>query len=182
MGRHRTPEEKRELAERARAIRAAGRSRREIQAELGIGDDLAKQLLAGTEVPDSLRRPRAKDDLHEQAVQLRLQGLTYDEIAAELRVSKSSLSLWLRDLPHPDEDPERAAAAQKRRTDAIRARARRGCEQRDEAGRQVRVAVAEGLGVITSRDLVLALAVSYWCEGARVRSASRGAGSRWCGG
>lgn len=47
MGRHRTPQEKQELGEQTRAMRAAGRSRREIQAELGIGDDLAKELLRG---------------------------------------------------------------------------------------------------------------------------------------
>ena len=53
MARHRTAEEKRELAERARELRAAGRSRREIQAELGIGDDLAKAFLRGVPIPDS---------------------------------------------------------------------------------------------------------------------------------
>ena len=98
VARHRTPEEKRELAERARALRAAGRSRREIQAELGIGDDLAKAFLSGVPLPDSLRRPRAEDELREQARQLRREGATYDEIAASLGVSKGTLSLWLTDL------------------------------------------------------------------------------------
>ncbi|MCY7366125.1 MAG: hypothetical protein LH469_12555 [Frankiaceae bacterium] len=100
MGRHRMQEEKRELGERAREMRAAGRSRREIQAELGIGDDLVGAFLAGTELPDALRRPRAKDDVREVARQLRVAGGTYDAIALELGVSKSTLSLWLRDLPH----------------------------------------------------------------------------------
>lgn len=99
MARHRTPEEKRELGERARALRAAGRSRAEIRAELGISDDLAKAFLHGTVVPDALRRPRAKDEVREAAVALRLQGATYDQIAADLGISKSTCSLWLRDLP-----------------------------------------------------------------------------------
>jgi len=179
VGRHRTPEEKRELGERARALRAAGRSRREIQQELGIGDDLAKQLLAGTVVPDVLRRPRAKDDVREQAVLLRAQGLTYDEIAAELRVSKSSLSLWLRELPRPEEDPQRAAEAQQRRNDALRSRLRRDRDARDEQGRQLAAAAAESLGVITSRDLVLAMAVSYWCEGSKTKPWNRGKRVTW---
>lgn len=102
MGRHRTSQEKHELGEQARAMRAAGRSRREIQSELGIGDDLAKALLRGVPLPDSLLRPRAKDEVRAAAVELRRAGLTYDQIAAELGVSKSSCSLWLRDLPHPD--------------------------------------------------------------------------------
>ena len=103
MARHRTPEEKRELAEQARALRAAGRSRREIQAELGIGDDLAKAFLRGVPLPESLARPRAKDAEREAARALRAAGRTYDEISAELGVSKSSCSLWLRDLPQPQE-------------------------------------------------------------------------------
>lgn len=179
MGRHRTAEEKRELGERARVLRAAGRSRREIQAELGIGDDLAKTLLSGTEVPPSLRRPRAKDDLREQAMLLRSQGLTYDQIAAELRVSKSSLSLWLRDLPRPEEAPQRGAEAQERRLEALRARARRDRDARDEEGRRVAAAAAASLGAISSRDLVLALAVSYWCEGAKTKPWNRAKAIRW---
>lgn len=179
MGRHRTPEEKRELGEQARALRAAGRSRREIQAELGIGDDLARAFLSGTDVPDGLRRPRAKDDLREQARQMRREGATYDQVATVLSVSKSSCSLWLRDLPHPEADPERAAEAQERRLDALRARARRDRDARDAEGRQVQQAAAEGVGAVTSRDLVLALAVSYWCEGAKRKEWSRHQVVQW---
>ncbi len=179
MGRHRTAEEKRELWERARALRAAGRSRREIQRELGIGDDLARAFLTGVPLPDALARPRAKDADREAAVALREAGRTYDEIAAELGVSKSTCSLWLRDLPRPEADPRRAADAQERRLEALRARARRDREERDEAGRQVTAAAAASLGAITSRDLVLALAVSYWCEGARRKPWSRGKRVTW---
>jgi transposase len=129
MGRHRTPKEKQSLGEQARAMRAAGRSRREIQAELHIGDDLAKELLRDTVLPDALRRPRAKDELREVAREMRRQGRTYDEIAADLGVSKSTCSLWLRDLPQPpagadapltgtppaEEDPRRERARELRR-------------------------------------------------------------------
>lgn len=105
MARHRTAEEKRELAQRARALRAQGRSRREIQAELRIGEDLAKAFLRGVPLPDSLSRPRAKDADREAAVALREAGRTYDQIAAELGISKSTCSLWLRHLPHPEVQP-----------------------------------------------------------------------------
>ena len=151
MGRHRTQDEKRELAGRARELRAAGRSRREIQADLGIGDDLAKQLLAGTEVPDGLRRPRANDDLRQEAVEMRSQGATYDQIAAALSICKSTCSLWLRDRPHPEADPERSAAGQERRVAALRARARRDMDARDEAGQQMSAGAAASLGPVTSR-------------------------------
>lgn len=179
MGRHRTTDEKRALGEQARALRAAGRSRREIQRELGIGDDLAKAFLSGTAVPEALRRPRAKDDVRAEAVRLRAEGRTYDEIAAVLDVSKSSLSLWLRDLPRPEEDPQRAAEAKERRLEALRARVRRDRDERDAAGRELSAAAAASLGAITSRDLVLALAVSYWCEGSKTKAWNRGKRVTW---
>lgn len=50
---------------------------------------------------DWTRRPNARDDLKAQARNLRSQGLDYDEIVAALGVSKSSVSLWVRDLPRP---------------------------------------------------------------------------------
>jgi transcriptional regulator with XRE-family HTH domain len=163
VGRHRTAEEKIELGEKARAMRAAGRSRREIEAELGIGDDLAKELLRGTELPDSLRRPRAKDELRARARQLREAGWTYPQISQELGVSRSSCSLWLRDMDHP----EPSVAGQARRTAAIRASAARQQVVREQDREALKAAVAESLGLVSSRDLLLALAVSYWCEGAK---------------
>lgn len=96
MGRHRTAAEKAALREQVGALRAAGRSRREIRAELRVGDDLLTELLEGMAVPDALRRPRAKDDQREVARELRAQGRTYDDIATELAVSKGTLSSWLR--------------------------------------------------------------------------------------
>lgn len=54
-------------------------------------------------LPDALSRPRVKDADREAAIALRQAGRTYDQIAAELGVSKSTCSLWLRHLPHPEE-------------------------------------------------------------------------------
>src|SRR4051812_36872295 len=102
MGRHRTPDEKLVLGEQARALRAAGRSRRGIRAELAVGDDLLTELLAGTEVPHSLRRPRGKDDARDIARAMYAEGRSYREIERELGVARSSLSLWLRDLKGRD--------------------------------------------------------------------------------
>jgi transcriptional regulator with XRE-family HTH domain len=44
----------------------------------------------------------AKPELRAAARQLRRDGLTYDEIVARLGVSKSSVSLWVRDIPFTD--------------------------------------------------------------------------------
>jgi hypothetical protein len=179
MARHRTPEEKRELGEKARAMRADGRSQREIIAALHIGEDLLRELLAGTEVPSSLRRPRAKDGLRARAVEMRLAGHTYDEISAALSVSKSSCSAWLRDLPRPEDDPERRVLAQERRAAAVRARAQRDCAERDASGDVVAAVAASALGDVSARDLLIAFAVSYWCEGAKRKPWSRQERIQW---
>lgn len=163
MGRHRTPEEKGRLGEQARAMRAAGKPRREIEAALGIGDDLAKELLRGTEVPDSLRRPRAKDELRAKARELREAGWTYPQIAKELGDSKSSCSLWLRDMVHPLGTLE----GQERRTAAIRASCAKTQELREVDRSTFKDEAADALGAISDRDVLVALAVSYWCEGGK---------------
>jgi transcriptional regulator with XRE-family HTH domain len=156
-------------------MRAAGKSRREIEAELGIGDDLAKELLRGTPVPDSLRRPRAKDDVRERARELREAGWTYPQIAKELGVSKSSCSLWLRDMVHP----LGTLAGQERRTAAIRASAARTQELREVQRVTFKGDVAEVLGSVSQRDVLVALAVSYWCEGGKDKPWARREQVQW---
>src|SRR3984957_14184299 len=98
----RTKEELDRLRERAIALRLEGKSRREIKALLRLaGGSTLNELLRGVPPPDWTRRPNAKDDLRAKARELRAQGLSYNEIAARLGVSKSSVSLWVRDLPRP---------------------------------------------------------------------------------
>ena len=87
------------IREQAVALRLAGKSRREIKEILGpISNSTLNDALAGTPPPEWTRRPNAKDDLRARPRQLRTQGAGYNEIAAKLRVSKSSVSLWVRDL------------------------------------------------------------------------------------
>src|ERR1700689_2769665 len=51
--------------------------------------------------PEWTRRPNAKDELRAKARELRDTGMDYEEIAGALGVSKSSVSLWVRDMPTP---------------------------------------------------------------------------------
>jgi transposase len=88
-----------ELRDQAIALRRAGKSRREIKEILGVGNSTLDPALRGEPPPLWTLRPRAKDELHARARQLRADGATHDEIAAELGVSKSSVSLWVRDMP-----------------------------------------------------------------------------------
>src|SRR5215469_14447694 len=98
----RTKEDLKVLREQAIALRLEGKSLREIKQILGpMSNSTLHDALKGTPPPDWTRRPNAKDDLHHQARELRTQGLAYNQIAARLGVSKSSVSLWVRDLPCP---------------------------------------------------------------------------------
>jgi transposase len=152
--------------EQAIALRRAGKSRREIKEILGIaGNSTLDDLLAGEPPPEWTRRPNAKDDLRAKARQLREQGLAYNQIAAELGVSKSSVSLWVRDLPRPErlsyEECCRRVAEGVRRYWATERHVR-------EAQREAtRAAAAAEIGTLTQRELLIAGAIAYWCEGAK---------------
>src|SRR5215469_16100640 len=98
----RSKEELLQLKTQAIALRQAGKSLREIKKVLGpVGNGTLSWALQGVPPPEWTRRPRAKDAVRARARELREQGLDYEEIAAKLGVSKSSVSLWVRDMPTP---------------------------------------------------------------------------------
>jgi transposase len=152
--------------EQAIALRRAGKSRREIKEILGVGSNTTlNELLAGEPPPEWTRRPNAKDDLHAKARRLREQGYDYNRIAAELGVSKGTVSAWVHDMPWPDrlsyeECRKRAAAGAHRYWEAER-------PVREAKREATRAVAAAEIGALTERDLLIAGAVAYWCEGAK---------------
>jgi len=148
------------------ALRRAGKSRREIKEILGVGSNTTlNELLAGEPPPEWTRRPNAKDDLHAKARLLREQGYDYNRIAAELGVSKGTVSAWVHDMPWPErlsyeECRKRAAEGARRYWEAER----RVREAQREA---TRAAAAAEIGTLTQRELLIAGAIAYWCEGAK---------------
>lgn len=152
------------IREQARDLRRAGRSVAQIATTLGgVPTSTVQSWVVGVPPPSWTRRPRAKDAERERARQLRREGSTYDEIARQLSVSKSSVSLWTRDLPHPEQSPDGV--------DARLAALRRYSEARRErvaAERAIEVAVGEAaLGRLSDRELLIAGVVAYWAEGAK---------------
>jgi predicted transcriptional regulator len=155
-----------QLREQAIALRRAGKSRREIKELLAItSNQTLNEALKGEPPQPWTWRPNAKDPLRDKARDLRKQGLNYNQIAAELGVSKSSVSLRVRDLPRPaglsyEECRQRSA-------EGIR---RYGAKERPvrEAQREaMRMAAAAEVGQLTEREIVIAGAIAYWCEGAK---------------
>ncbi|RMB84572.1 terminase gpP N-terminus-related DNA-binding protein [Streptomyces shenzhenensis] len=157
------------LREQAVALRRSGHSLRQIRDELKIfNNDLLNQLVKGEPPPEWTKRPRAKDDLRERARELRLQGWTYDQIEAELGCSRSSVSLWVRDLPRPERTRSREEAA---------AIARKGWEAklriRDAERQHTKETARKSIGDLSPRELFLVGVVLYWAEGAKDKPYSR---------
>ncbi|MFH9430704.1 hypothetical protein ACH4JZ_20785 [Streptomyces sp. NPDC017615] len=152
-----------QLREQAIALRRQGLSLRQIRNHLKVyNNDLLNRLVRGEPAPEWTKRPNAKDALREQARELRRQGHTYDQIEATLGCSRSSVSLWVRDLPKPERKraPEEAAAiARKGWEEKLRIRDEERQRAKDEARRTV--------GPLSERELFLVGVGLYWAEGAK---------------
>jgi len=160
------------LREHIVQLRREGKSRRQIKEILGpMSNSTLDEALKGEPPPEWTRRARAKDDLRERARELCVQGLDYEEIAGAVGVSKSSVSLWVRDLPIP----ERLSYEECRR------RAAEGAHRYWAAERPVRAAAraatcaaaAAQIGPLTDREILMAGAIAYWCEGGKTKPYQR---------
>ncbi|MGW7025489.1 hypothetical protein ACWGGS_39910 [Streptomyces decoyicus] len=165
---HRNHPDYEALRPQAVALRRAGLSRRQIRDRLHVhNNDILNRLLEGIPAPDWTRRPNAKDDLRERARELRKEGRTYDEIQVELGCSKSSISLWVRDLPKPPpRTPEEASAIARRGWEAT-------LKRRDEARQQTKADAAREIGALSDRDLFIAGVALYWAEGTKDKPYAR---------
>jgi hypothetical protein len=163
----RTPQRVTRIREEAISLRLAGKSVREIKDTLGpVGKRTLSAALKGTPSAEWTHRPNAKDDLREQARELRTQGLSYNEIVAQLGVAKSSVSLWVRDIPCPKRF---AYVHSERRLEGLR----RYNEARTARQAAESEAAAAQIGELTDRELLIAGAIAYWCEGSKSKSYRR---------
>ncbi len=140
-------------------LRRQGKSLRQIKEALGpMSNATLNDALKDEPPPGWTRRPKAKDELRASARELRSQGLDYEEIAAALGVAKSSVSLWVRDLPTParlsyEECRKRSAEGAARYWAAER-------PVREARRTAIRVVAAE-IGKLSGRELLIAGAVAY---------------------
>jgi transcriptional regulator with XRE-family HTH domain len=168
----RTPQEMDHLRKQAVALRRLGKSRCQIKEILGpMSKSTLDDALKGEPPPEWTRRPNAKDDLRAKARELRTQGLSYEEIVAALRVSKSSVSLWVRDLPVPP----RLSCAERARRAAEGVRRYWAAQLKVNEARRAAARAAAGaeIGELTDREVVIAGAIAYWCEGAKNKPGRR---------
>lgn len=157
------------LRERAIMLRRAGRSLRQISEELGVrSKGKLSQLVRGEPPAECNKRPKAKDEVRDRARELRAQGMTYNEIQAELGCSKSSVSLWVRDLPKPE--PRCTPEEQRARMNAGLARLRAAQDEERVATRQ---SARNEVGHVTDRELFLFGVGLYWAEGQKSKPYAR---------
>lgn len=162
----RTPRELDLLREQAVILRRQGRSRRQIKEILGpMSNSTLNEALRGEPPPAWTRRPNAKDDLRVKAREMRSHGMDYEEIAAALGVAKSSVSLWVRDMPRP----ARFSTAEGRKRTAEGALRYWAAERpaREAQRAAERAAAAAEIGELADRELLIAGAIAYWCEGSK---------------
>ncbi|MFD5106193.1 hypothetical protein [Streptomyces cinereoruber] len=157
------------LQEQAVALRREGLSLRQIRDRLKVyNNDLLHRLVKGEPAPEWTKRPNAKDDLRTRARELRLEGWTYDRIQVELGCSKSSISLWVRDLPKPE--PRYTEEERRARMNSGLARLR---ATQDEERQETKRLAHESVGALTDRELFIAGVTLYWAEGAKGKTYRR---------
>jgi hypothetical protein len=151
------------------ALRRAGKSVREIKAITGIRSNrFLTDALRGVPPPAWTYRPNAKDDARVKARELRAAGHSYNEIADRLGVARSSVSLWVRDMPCLD---DQEILMRKSRSSARYWAVERS--RREEARRAASDRAQSFIGSLSHREILIAGATAYWCEGTKNKAYRR---------
>jgi transposase len=154
--------------EQAIALRNAGHSTSQIRKAMGLrsGGGALRRWLKDVPPPEWTKRPNAKDDLREKAIALRREGYSYREIREQVPVSKSSLSLWLRDIDLTEEHRERLARLKVEGSNKAGKtnQARRIAREQHNLKR-----AAAQIPSLAESELFVAGLVAYWAEGAKTK-------------
>ena len=101
-----------------------------------------------------------------EAIRMRQEGASYSQIRQKVSVSKSSLSLWLRDLPLSSERINELRGHNAVRIERYRETRRRTRESR---WTNVRERIAKEFPKFTGRELLIAGLFLYWGEGGKTK-------------
>ena len=116
-----------------------------------------------------------KNTLKEKAIKLRIEGFSYSEIRKQVKVSKSSLSLWLRSVGLTKRQKQRLT---EKKWTAIK----RGWEKwKNQRIKKTEIVNKEAIGQIkkikkTEEKLFLMGIMLYWAEGAKEKQYRLGQG------
>lgn len=104
-----------------------------------------------------------------KALELRKQGYSYSQIKKEMKVSKSSLSLWLRDFPLSDKRIRELRDNSEVRIEKCRITKELKKKKRLD---KVYFKVRSEVGKLSKRELKLCGMFLYWAEGTKVSTGS----------
>lgn len=102
-----------------------------------------------------------------KAIKMRRSGMSYSQIKAELDVSKSTLSLWLRDLPLSDTRLRELRDFNQVRIEKTR---NKKLENRNNRLLSVRNLLRKEIGTLSKRELLIGGFFLYWAEGGKTKN------------
>ncbi|MEI6581013.1 MAG: helix-turn-helix domain-containing protein [bacterium] len=103
----------------------------------------------------------------QKAVTMRKKGMSYSQIKEELKVSKSTLSGWLSDMPLSEKRIRELQADSPVRIERYRNTMR---AKKDARLDEVYEKVCKDIGVLSKRDLFLTGLFLYWGEGTKAQN------------
>lgn len=109
----------------------------------------------------------AKYELHNRALDMRKLGMSYSQIKQELKVGKSTLSLWLQNYPLSPERIKELKTNTERQIERIRQTKARKKEDRIA---NVYAFASNKIGSLTGREFFIAGILLYWAEGTKASS------------
>lgn len=104
-----------------------------------------------------------------EAIRMRKEGASYSQIKDKLKVSKSSLSLWLHDMPLPEKRLRELRDWNAVRIERFSNTMRR---KREDRWAEVRKRAKKDMGSLSRRELLIAGLFLYWGEGGKTMLAS----------
>lgn len=99
-----------------------------------------------------------------EAIRMRKEGASYSQIKEKLKVSKSSLSLWLHDMPLPEKRLRELRDNNAIRIERFSNTMRR---KREDRWAEVRKRAAKDIGILSKREILIAGLFLYWGEGGK---------------
>lgn len=105
---------------------------------------------------------------HAKAIEFRRKGRSYSQIKKKLQVSKSTLSLWLREYPLSEKRIQQLQGRSGKRIESFRKTMQR---KRDDRLKKVYLEEKKILLPLTKRELYLTGLFLYWGEGLKASSA-----------
>lgn len=109
----------------------------------------------------------AKRDVKEKVIDLRKKGMSYSQIKEKVTVSKSTLSLWLREFPLSSEKIIELRDKSPKRIENYRNTMKKKREERFE---QVYQKVSKDIRKLSKRELFLFGIALYWGEGGKTKN------------